>query len=122
MVAKKTPAAKTAPATEKAARKPRTPKPVNDLPSATIALKAAQRRADRADAAYKAAEDEHTAAHGALYEAKEKVREFYEALMNPAKADAPEATPEQFDAAEDDGYEASGNYGDDGQDETSAQG
>lgn len=79
MVAKKTPSTK--PATEKAEPKKRQPKAVTDLPSATTALKAAQRRADRADKAYDEARTERYNAQSDLAAAKATVKKFYAELM-----------------------------------------
>jgi hypothetical protein len=77
-------------ATEKAAPKKRAPKPVTDLPSATVALKAAQRRAERADKAYDAARTERDAAQAALEDAKATVKRFYAELVGESVDAEPE--------------------------------
>lgn len=78
-------------ATEKAPRKTRQPKPVTDLATATTALKAAQRRADRAGNAYADAATERDAANAALTEAKATVQRFYLELMGEAPETGAEA-------------------------------
>lgn len=73
-------------ATEKAAPKKRAPKPVTDLATATTALKAAQRRYDRAYKAYSDAKREELAANDALTDAKETVKKFYAELMGEGQS------------------------------------
>lgn len=86
MAARKTTATKTdAPA--KAAPKKRAPKPVTDLATATTALKAAQRRANRAGDAYAEAVRERDAANASLTEAKAVVKRYYAELMGEAVTD-----------------------------------
>jgi len=79
---------KTTPAktTEKAEPKKRAPKPVTDLATATTALKAAQRRYDRAYKSYADAKREELAANDALTEAKETVKKFYAELMGEGQS------------------------------------
>jgi hypothetical protein len=84
MAARKTTPAKTA--TAKAEPKKRAPKPVTDLATATTALKAAQRRYDRAYRAYADAKREELAANDALTEAKETVKKFYAELMGEGQS------------------------------------
>lgn len=83
------------PATEKAAPKKRQPKPVTDLASATTALKAAQRRYDRADKAYDEARTERFNAEADLKNAKDQVQRFYRELMGEnLVVDENQGTPE----------------------------
>lgn len=89
----KTKSTTTKPATEKAAPKKREPKPVTDLPSATVALNAAKRRAERAGKALAEAETEHDAAQLALSAAKKDVDRFYRELMGMDVE--PEPTPDE---------------------------
>lgn len=78
---------KTTPAKAEAApKKTRTPKPVTDLATATTALKAAQRRYDRAYKAYSDAKREELAANDALTDAKETVKKFYAELMGEGQS------------------------------------
>lgn len=78
---------KTTPAKAEAApKKTRTPKPVTDLATATTALKAAQRRYDRAYKAYADAKREELAANDALTDAKETVKKFYAELMGEGQS------------------------------------
>ncbi|UTN91898.1 hypothetical protein SEA_STUFF_67 [Streptomyces phage Stuff] len=93
---KKTPA-KTS-ATEKAAPKKREPKPVTDLASATVALNAAKRRADRAGKVLAEAETEHDAAQLALSAAKKDVQRFYAELMGEPVDEAPAGLTDADDA------------------------
>ena len=89
---------KTTPAKAEAApKKTRTPKPVTDLATATTALKAAQRRYDRAYKAYADAKREELAANDALTDAKETVKKFYAELMGEGQSadEAPATADEQ---------------------------
>lgn len=82
---------KTTPAKAEAApKKTRTPKPVTDLATATTALKAAQRRYDRAANAYADAAKERDDSNAALVEAKAVVKRYYAELMGEAVDDSPE--------------------------------
>jgi membrane protein involved in colicin uptake len=79
-------ARKTTPKTDaaeavKPARKPREAKPVTDLATATVALKAAQRKADRTAKARSEAEAADGLAQTELGQAKAAVRRFYDELM-----------------------------------------
>lgn len=95
-MAAKTPA-KTA--TEaKAPRKARTPKPVNDLASATVALNGAKRKADRTAKARAEAVAADGLAQAELEQAKATVKRFYAELMGEA-VDAPEDVTENLAAA-----------------------
>jgi len=105
------------PATEKAAPKKRQPKAVTDLPSATTALKAAQRRADRADKAYDEARTERYNAQSDLEAAKATVKKFYAELMGESldvdedqgQAEGPAYVDERDETSDlDDGYDADG--------------
>lgn len=90
----------------KAEKKTRQPKPVTDLPSATVALKAAQRRADRAGKALSEAETEHDAAQLALSAAKKDVDRFYRELMGmDVEPEAEDVTEDVAAAYEPDGHE-----------------
>lgn len=93
----KTPAAAK---TEKAARKPRTPKPVDDLASATVALNAAKRKADRTAKARAEAVAADGLAQTELAEAKATVKKFYAELMGEnlgegSDVQAPELTEQE---------------------------
>ncbi|WIC89218.1 hypothetical protein SEA_BOGOTA_68 [Streptomyces phage Bogota] len=94
---KKTPA-KTSATGEKAAPKKREPKPVTDLASATVALNAAKRRADRAGKVLAEAETEHDAAQLALSAAKKDVQRFYAELMGEPVDEAPAGLRDEDDA------------------------
>lgn len=117
MAARKTTPAKTA--TAKAEPKKRAPKPVTDLATATTALKAAQRRYDRAYKSYADAKREELAANDALTEAKETVKKFYAELMGEDQSadEAPQVSQHgedltdaysAQDPAEDEPYEGDG--------------
>jgi len=93
VVAKKTTPAKADATEPKAAPKKREPKPVTDLASAMTALRAAQRRSDRADKAYDAARDERKKASDALIEAKAAVKKYYAEAMGEDQADEAPAIP-----------------------------
>jgi hypothetical protein len=68
-------------------RKPRTPKPVNDLPSAAAAYKRAQVKATKAQGAYAQAERDHDAAQGELKAAREVMERFYRETLEGAPAE-----------------------------------
>lgn len=91
-------AAKTSATGEKAAPKKREPKPVTDLASATVALNAAKRRADRAGKVLAEAETEHDAAQLALSAAKKDVQRFYAELMGEPVDEAPAGLTDEDDA------------------------
>ncbi|AYD86813.1 hypothetical protein SEA_MICRODON_66 [Streptomyces phage Microdon] len=83
----------------KAEKKTRQPKPVTDLPSATVALKAAQRRADRAGKALSDAETENDAAQTALAAAKKDVDRYYRELMGMDVEPEPVPEPTDYEVA-----------------------
>jgi hypothetical protein len=105
MAARKTTAAKTdetatEPEAVKAPRKKREPKPVNDLPSAVAAQKAAQRRYDRAAKALEALKKEESDAWTALQESKAEVKRYYSELMGDEATQADEGTEDHGDHSE----------------------
>lgn len=112
----KTPAAAK---TDKAPRKPRTPKPVDDLASATVALNAAKRKADRTAKARAEAVAADGLAQTELAQAKATVKRFYAELMGET-LEADQDAPETADEGEPDAL-YHGGYGDD-ETETSEQG
>ncbi len=106
MVAKKTPAAKTD--ETKAPRKPRTPKPVDDLASATVALNAAKRKADRTAKARAEAVAADGLAQTELEQAKATVKRFYAELMGEtleADEDVKDDVDADLPAPEDNGVD-----------------
>ncbi|AWY07306.1 hypothetical protein SEA_HENOCCUS_68 [Streptomyces phage Henoccus] len=104
----KTPAKTDAP---KAEKKTRTPKPVTDLASATVALNAAKRKADRTERARLEAVQADADAQRELAEAKAVVKRFYAELMGEDVAPA-EDVHEPYviseGETEDDPYEGAG--------------
>jgi flagellar basal body-associated protein FliL len=94
MVAKKTPAV----TADKAPRKARVPKPVTDLKTATTALEAAKRKADRTVKARLEAVQADADAQTELEAAKATVKRFYAELMGEAVDAAPDADDAYMEA------------------------
>ncbi|AWY07386.1 hypothetical protein SEA_JACKIEB_68 [Streptomyces phage JackieB] len=107
----KTPAKTTEP---KAEKKTRTPKPVTDLASATVALNAAKRKADRTEKARLEAVQADADAQRELAEAKAVVKRYYAELMGEDVAPAEQGEPDTYDGMDDvdgdvdDPYEGAG--------------
>lgn len=88
------------PATEKAEKKTRTPKPVTDLPSATVALNAAKRKADRTEKARLEAVQADAEAQRELAEAKAVVKRYYAELMGEQVDAEPDGTADEPEDSE----------------------